>query len=420
MKNNLKNEISPKLLLKASSLINAIFVCIIVSAFCGCLVLISYYQNTLNNKLSSREDLINRNISSFNYFLNNSESIEYNKVKEIDVFDDGIKSYLEKKNWGFYDILVSKTVFKIDTITKIALVGNIKTSDNFVLYVTDYDKPLKLSGNTKIIGDIKIPNAKTEQAYINGQKGNSIEIKGNQSKSDDKLPKITKDTHLNVSDLAHFSIDKFNNKTAITNRFDTYTKVIDLNNTSSLRDITLKGNFILLSRNELEIDRSAKLSDVVIIAPQVKINSGFKGNIQIVSKEKVIVEENVSLLYPSSIYIKNDTDAVLVEIKSNSTIVGGIVINGNTYTNSLERKLTIEEGSTVVGNIYCYGSTQLKGNVIGSLYTDRFFLETDASNYENVVLNGSINKKTLPNNFVELPLFSSTLDKKRYAVIKEF
>ncbi|NMH85976.1 hypothetical protein [Flavivirga algicola] len=376
----------------------------------------------MNDRLYLQEDLISENESVFNYFLNNSDVVSYNDVKEITVFENDMLSLIEKKNWGFYDILVCKTIFKKDTVSKTALVGSTSNVvDNLALYVTDYDKPLKLSGETKVFGDIKIPNGHSELAYINGKKGNALTLKGRQLKSKDKLPKINKTVDLNILGLPQLSFGTIdiNNEKVLVNKFDELSKVIDLNGIASLKEIKCKGNFILHSINDLEIDSSAILNDVVIMAPVVKIASGFRGNIQIIATQKVIVEDNVSLMYPSSIYIKSDTDIASVEIKKNSTLIGGVVIDGNTYNNSLERKLYIDEDAGVIGNVYCYGSTQLKGSIIGSIYTDRFFLKTKASNYENVILNGSINKEKLPDNFVELPLFNNSFNKKKYAVIKE-
>ncbi len=406
--------------IKASSLTNAIFICLIISIFCGSLVLISHYQNILNDKLGFQEQLINTNNSSFNFFVNNLETFSANKIQELDVFENGITSYGQKKNWGFYNVLVCKTIFKKDTISKIALIGELKNNKNsLALYVTDYDKPLKLSGDTKIYGNQKVSAGRTGQAYINGKKGNSIKIRGAQSKSDDKLPKLDTDLFIDVSNYKTVTLNSIIDKTII-NGFDEDTKVVDLNGVSNLSDITCKGNLILNSSSSIQINRTANLNDVLVMAPEVFVQSGFSGNIQIVAKEVVEVEPNVKLKYPSSIYIKNDVDSVSVKINKNSTILGGIVIDGNTYSGSLKRKLIIEEDATIVGNVYCYGNTQLQGEVIGSVYTDRFFLKTQSSNYENVILNGIINRDSLPNNFIELPLFKQTNDDEKYAIIKEF
>lgn len=367
------------------------------------------------------EDLINRNSSSFNYLINNVENIHYNKTEEIDVFDDNIFSYLEKKNWGFYDVIISKTIFKNDTVYKTAMVGKVSAkTDNLALYVTDYDKPLKLSGNTKIIGHIKIPNGRTEQAYINGNKGNKIKLKGGASKSKDKLPKIDKDIRIDFSNYEPILFNTLDKETVIINGFEKSTKLIDLNEITRLRNVVLKGNIVLTSNSDLQIDKTAKLNDVLVIAPKVKILSGFKGNMQIIAKKTVDVGEDVLLKYPSSIYVKNNTDSVSVVMHKNSKILGGIVIDGDMYSGALKRILEIKEKAVVVGNIYCYGKTEFEGRLIGSIYTDKFNLKTASSNYENVILNGSINRDSLPENFIELPLFENTIDKKIYAIIKQF
>lgn len=406
--------------IKASSLINAIFICIVISVFCGCLVLISHYQNVLNNQLFAQENLINRNNSSFIYLLNNAESIPYNQTEIIDVFEDGFSSSIQKKHWGFYDVLVCKTNFRNDTILKTALVGQKSNSNNnLALYVTDYDKPLKLSGNTKIFGNIKVPNARTEQAYINGQKGNSIKLKGKQLKSDDKLPRIEKKIIVDISKYEPISLNTFDKRPVIINTFNETTKVIDLTETVELRDIVCKGNIVLTSKNVIHVSNTAVLRDVIISAPFVRIMRGFKGNVQIVAKDSVNIDESVQLLYPSSIYVKNN-DSASVIISDNSTIAGGIVIDGDTFSGTLNRSLTIQEKATVIGNTYCYGSTQLKGEVVGSIYTDKFFLKTESSTYENVILNGSINRDSLPENFVELPLLKNNFNERNYAVVKEF
>ncbi|AXT18321.1 hypothetical protein D7030_08320 [Flavobacteriaceae bacterium AU392] len=406
---------------KASSLINAIFTCLIISVFSGCLVLISHYHNALNNNLFSQEELINNNNSSFNYILNNSQEKSYNELERLNVFNNEKNTYWKKIKWGFYDIIICKTIFKNDTILKTALIGEKSHVKNkLALYLTDYNKPLKLSGKTEILGDLKIPYGQTEQSYINNNLGNSIKIKGNELKSTKKIPKIKKDIIFDISNLPHIPLNNIKKDAAIINEFDKEPKVIDLSNYNAFNNITCKGNIVLTSSKTLEIDSSTRLNDVLIIAPKVRIKSDFKGNIQIIAKEEVIVEENVFLQYPSSIYIKNDIDSVSVIIKENAKLIGGIVIDGNIYTSSLKRSLSIEKNATIVGEVYCYGKTQLKGKIIGTIYTDRFFLKNESSSYENVILNGSINRDSLPGNFIELALFENPFDKKKYEVIKEF
>lgn len=409
-----------KTFIRASALSNAIFVCLLISIFSGCLVLISHYQSLLNYKLEFKGVLINTNNASFEYYLSNPEALSYDEFSPSDIFENDIITYSKKKKWGFYDILMSSTVFKNDTINKIGLVGTSETDKNFpALFVTNYDKPLKLSGQSKIIGISKVPNGFIEQAYINGPQGNAVEIRGQQFTSEDKLPKITSSIELSIYNYEKVSLDRFKSN-EVFNSFLSKTIVIDISGNSNLSAFNIKGNIILYSTGTVTISNSTKLTDIVLFAKNVVVESGFKGNLQIISENDVILERHALLEYPSSIFVKNDIDSVKVHLKPFSKIAGGIVIEGDNYINSLNRTLIIDKEASVYGSIYCYGSTQLEGEVIGHLFTDRFFLKTQFSDYENVILNGTINSDSLPKGFVQLPLFITKNDINRYELIKKF
>lgn len=418
MNSNSKYQIKK---LKASSLANAIFVSLLISVFCGCLVLISHYHNLLNQKLYLEEKNIDRNNSSFNYFLTNMQTIEYGLEKQIDVFNDGIYSYGKKKKWGFYDVLISKTIFKNDTINKIALVGeenNLK--NNIALYVTNYDKPLKLSGKIKINGDVKIPYGKYESAYINNEKTNDIKIEGKQLKSNKIFPKIKNSFDIDYDNYEPISLGELADKEII-NSFENHTKLIYISNSNELKGYSIKGNIIINSKTSIVIDETVNLTDVMIVAPKVFIGSGFSGSLQIVAEKIVEIASKVTLQYPSSIYINNNLDSVSVKVKSNSTLIGGVVITCKNGKYALKRQLSIDSDSKVIGTVYCYGKTELKGNVIGSLYTDRLTLKTNSSYYENILSNVEIDKTNLMKEFVEIPLFNdNNSNNNSYEVIKEF
>ncbi|MHA7843640.1 MAG: hypothetical protein ACX93I_09995 [Winogradskyella sp.] len=404
------------LYLKSSSLSNTIFLCIIISIFCGCLVMISHYQNLLIDKLEFNDELINNNISSFNYFLANHSKSD-NEIHSIDVFENGIITTGCLKKWGFYDILSITTVFKNDTIFKSALVGRTSNNDNLALYVTNYDKPLKVSGESFISGTIKIPNGKIERGYIDNKIKNSLTINGNQLESDDKIPEIEKVFDYDLFESEKVFLGDFDSS-SIFNNFNEKTMVIDVSSDGYIDNLSLKGNIILFSTTDLVIGKNNTIEDVLIIAPSITIEDYFTGNMQILAKQTVEINENVQLKYPSSIYVENDIDSVKVSIKSHSKIAGGIVLNGNTYNGSLKRQLILEPDSEVIGDVYCFGRTMLQGEIKGTISTDRFFLKTKSSEYENMIQNCKIYRDSLPEHFVRLPLFNTKNSK--YEIIKEF
>lgn len=406
-----------KYYLKSSSLSNTIFICIIISIFCGCLVLISHYQNLLIDKLEFNDELINNSNSSFNYFLANYSKSD-NETLSIDIFESGITTTGSIKKWGFFDILSTTTVFKNDTIFKSSLIGSTTNkNDNLALYVTNYDKPIKASGESVISGTIKIPNGKIERGYIDNKIKNNLTINGNQLESEDKIPKIEKVFDYNLFESEKVFLGDFDSS-SIFNNFNEKTMVIDVSSDGYIDNLSLKGNIILFSTTDLVIGKNNTIEDVLIIAPSITIEDYFTGNMQIVAKQTVEVNENVQLKYPSSIYIENDIDSVKATIKSHSKIAGGIVINGNTYNGSLKRQLILEPDSEIIGDVYCFGRTMLQGEIKGTIYTDRFFLKTKSSEYENMIQNCKIYRDSLPKHFVRLPLFNT--ENSNYEIIKEF
>lgn len=406
---------------KANSLTNAIYLSLIISIFCGCLVLISYYINSLIDKMELGSELIKRNESAFLYFLNNHDELLDGKTVEKDLFGDGIISQSEVKKWGFYQVLICKTIFKKDTITKSALIGQKEIADErLALYLTNYDRTLRVSGKSKLIGKLLLPNSKIEYFTINNKIKNNVIVSGEKLESEKRLPQLNDMGEVNIEGLKKINPNLLKEGDVFVNSFDKETLLLDLNGLSELPKVSLKGNIILTSNSPVTLTNGMELNDVLVLAPKVLIKEGFKGNLQIVAQHEVELEENVSLSYPSSLYLKNQEDSIQVRIGKNSYLSGGLVVDGNTYLGSLKRKVWVDENAKIVGDLFCNGSLSLQGRVFGSVYTNRFFLETSSSKYENVILNGTINRDSLNEAFVRLPLFPQEEKSITYSIIKNF
>lgn len=408
--------------LKASSLANAIFICLLISVFLGCLVFVSHYFNLINTKLELNERIINTNKASLLYYTTQLETLEYDAPIQTDILDENFQTMVTKKKWGFYDIITCETIFKTDTVVQSVLAGYQPYASNSIsLYLTDHDNELKVSGASNLVGRLSIPKARIEQSYINGQKGNSVKIKGQKTASKDQLPKLVYKPNIELSHLKKFSLDDFDTSLPIVNTFSAETLLIDISNVNTLSNLIIKGNVILYSTGAINISNYNTLEDIVLFAKRVTINEAFSGVMHIVANDDVVIEKNAELKYPSSVYVEHQTDSIMVDIKENAKIAGGIVINGGGSLKASKNKLNIEQGAEVYGMVYCQGNTQLKGSVFGSLYTDRFYLKTTSASYENTILNGTIDASVLPKNFIQIPIFKSQLlTNGKYEIIKGF
>lgn len=404
--------------LKASSLLHAVFVCLLIALVCfGMLLLVSYTSLFQQNALEKTQ-LQLTNDAALTWQLSKAIFSE-EETQPISIFNDGVQTHTKTLNWGFYNIISAKTYHHQDTIQKTVLVGKVMT-DNTALYITDYDKIQSVAGNVTIIGDIKVPKGKFEEKNMQGEK-TVIRMNGITINSQDKLPRIKASTSKipTIYD-AEFSIENLSNTTLYVHSFDKKTAFLKISDTRFLVGKKLKGNIIIEKSGLLVITKNMELEDVIVKADEVRIEHGFTGNIQVIAKNSVYIEEEVQLNYPSSILIEKPKGAATITIEKNSVVMGGIVLQNSNRKTAEESLIKIEKDAFIIGTIYCNGTLALQGKVYGSVYTDRFMTRVETAEYKNLLMNVEIDRSKLPKTFVGISLFDTKTEKKTaYGVIKE-
>ncbi|WP_299903225.1 hypothetical protein [uncultured Aquimarina sp.] len=397
-------------MIKAGSLLYAIYVCLIIAILSGGLIYIFTINKTLATRQSVKEQLIDRCDSCFNYFLINGKSFDKTETQKIDLFEDGLVCEFTKERWGMYATLMGKAIFKKDTVEKKYIIGEVTNKEIKALYLSDFGEELKISGTTLIKGNVVLPKKRYKVVNILGnQQANNPKLEGVIGVSSKNLPKIISPKLQYPNDIVEITLSKLKENQPVYRGFQKSTAVVYLDKGESLDRVNIKGNFILKSRDTIHIDDTTKIEDVIIQAPKVVVEEGFEGSIQIYAEKGVEVESNVKLLYPSCIVIESSTRDYEKEINigEDVEIYGGIVINGSSFREKQNNFLVLNENSLVVGDVYCNGIMELKGSVLGSVYTHKLQLKTKSSKYADVILNGTIDALGIPNNFVRLPLFGS-------------
>lgn len=404
--------------LKASSLLHTVFVCLLIALICFGMLLLASYNSLFQHSMLQKTQLQLTNDAVIEWQLS-KDILHQEEAQIVSIFNDEIQTRTKALDWGFYKIISAKTYHNQDTISKSVLVGKI-TSDNTALFVTDYDKIQNVAGNVKIVGNVKIPKAKFEEKNMQGEKA-VIQINGIRTASQDKLPKLKE----KKSQLPSFYSNEFieeilERNTLYAHSFTEETVLLKVQNTNFLMDKKLKGNIIIEKSGMLVITKNMVLEDVIVKADEVRIESGFRGNLQIIAKNSVHIEENVHLKYPSSILIEKPKNIPNITIEKNSVIIGGIVLTNTTKKNAEKSLIVIEENALIVGAIYCHGTLELHGKIYGSVYTDRLMTRLENAEYKNVLMNAEIDRSKLPDMFIGISLFDAETDNKTaYEVIKE-
>jgi len=398
--------------LKATSLLNAIFICLLISILCSGIILLSNYNSIFQDRQLQKDNIILANESAINLMLSSAEEKQNQKIK-TSVFEDGIISEMNTMPWGFYKVLQTTSYFRTDTIRKTMLIGH-PIQNKTALYVTDHDRVLNVSGNIKVKGDIVVPKGVVENRHIFGGASN-INIIGNKKKSEKRLPELRKNI-FNVTSLETDALplgEVLKGEDEYINDFSKPTQKLQITNSVS-DQLHVKGNIILEAKGTLKIESSWKLEDVIVKAEKVIVAANFSGNIQIVAEKEVIVEDNVTLKYPSSIFINQPKDSARIRIGERSKILGGMVLSNTSYKNSLKASIVIEKNAQILGDVYCFGALELKGSVYGTVYADKVLTKTKGSVYVNLLMNAAIDNSKLPENFVRMPLFEKQNQKQLY------
>jgi len=402
-------------MVKAHSLLYAIYICLIVSIICGALLYFSTLYSQLNLYYNLNEELYIQNQSYVNFAL---ENVDENNIMSEDE-QTGVISFYENKPYGLLNLLNVKTCTKLDTIISVHLTGNY-TNDKTCLFIANQGNPFYFSGKVKLIGEKKLPTQRVQEKYINNEK-NSFDSPGEIQLSQPDLPELNPEIKLyfekNTIVKQLKDIEK-NSNSIYFNSFKNETVEIQLPGTI-LENITIKGNFILHAKDSIYIKNTTVLEDVIIKSPKIIIEENFKGSMQLFATERIEIGEEAQLNYPSVLCLMSKTSekrAIMVNEKAK--IAGAIVLFHDEISKQNEDVVILKKGALLTGEVYCTGKLMVEGIIHGSVYTNNVFHSTPVSSYENCMVNSEIDITKRPSYFVSIPIFQSK-NKKNSGIFKK-
>lgn len=397
---------------KAGALQYVLVISVIIALVVFAFISLIYLQRKLQIKNSLYKEAIQNVQLGFNYL--DKINLSYNTPEERQFSENKLeKTILKKKHWGVFDIVTISSSVKNEYFQKIGLVGS-QNNQRDALYLKENNTPLVLVGKTIIKGNVKLPKQGVKSGNISGTSfyGNKL-INGNIKTSSTALPILKNITHIKElynrnytnDNITYFELDTGLNHTQL---FSQPTKIYQTDDTVFLSDIKLQGNIVIQSKKTITVASSAKLNDIILIAPTIKILKNVIGNFQAFASKNIVVEKNCNLKYPSSLVLFNKEK---IKKENNitfkgSTIKGPIVYYNDSYkeNTSFDSQVFISKESTIVGEVYCTKNIELLGKVYGSVYASNFITKQFGSVYINHIYNGVINTLKLPSEYCGLPI----------------
>ena len=396
--------------LKASSIYYALFLCVIIGLFLGGMILFAGINKQFEARIDIQDRLMNNANSGIEYGLTNYREIS-EEGSELLLFDSQIDSVnVHRKVWGAFEVIASEAHHGKFHSNKVTLCGHLKDPSESNLFVADLGRPISLCGETRLEGKCLLPKAGLERAYIEGQnyKGDKM-VYGSEGIAERSLPATNQGFRDQITSIKG-DVQQWDNPDSVNHSFHEEAIHFVHDGVVSLKDNSLNGYVYLDVRDSIFVGKDAQLDHVILRARVVYIQQGFKGNLQAYATERITLEEEVQLTYPSVLGIVEERfpekENATITIGQKSQVLGSIFAISESPNFRLPVQISVEEEAIVHGLVYAQGRMQLKGIVNGSVYTSKFYLETPSSKYENHLLNAKI-KNELPDDFVYIPIMET-------------
>ncbi len=395
-------------MLRAGALFVAVTISFVIAVLISLLITLSFQY-----KIQNRENLLQKKLernanSAIALLMTDPDAGE--EIKTLDLYGEESDSVqIKKYSWGVYDVATVKAFSGRHKLVR-AIEYGYKPDETLssAIYLTDLNRPLNLCGKTKVTGTCYLPEAGVKRGYIEGKsfEGSTL-INGATKKSKNALPPLKKEITQKLEkyfEAASFASGNYKEMdlsgidTLINSFLDT-TVLIRLSSNGVISNKYLSGNIIIYSNKFISVEGSAKLEDIILIAPATTIRKGFTGNIQAFATDSIIVEENCKLNYPSALglfKLDHKTQQPFIKIMENSSLTGIAFTSQSELAEDLQQTLIIlDKEAILTGQLYADGFADIKGEVRGMVMSTKFLLKTKASVYENHLLDAVIDLSKL-------------------------
>lgn len=398
-------------MLKASALYMVIIIALVIAIFSASLIATAYYYRLAYQK-NMRFGRLQLNLNSATSMLLSS-AYESDEEQKLDLFGEQTDSVVvRKEHWGLFGLGTAKAFTLNDTLKKAFLIAEDSGNDLTAVYLSDEDRPLSVSGSTRITGEVQIPKAGIKQAYVEGKPYAGKElVYGTIKNSSRTLPQLSQ---LMLDEIEMYLSDTLSNEAyaadSLSNSFFNKSKIIRISlDNPTISNTTITGRVIILCDTVLTIGPDVQFKDIQIYAPSVVIKAGFKGSCQLFARDSVIAEKNTVFEYPSAIGIlkkEEGSGQPKIELGSDSRFAG-IIFTHEKKRSELQTVISLGKNAIVKGEIHAAGFIKMEKPVTveGKVSCNRFIIQTPSTLYENYLIDITINRNSRSSYYLSSPLF---------------
>jgi hypothetical protein len=356
---------------RASALFLAIIVSFIITVTLSAIFLLAIYQRQYASDNLKVKKLVHRIDEGITCVLQNYDQFDYKKSYEIDLFGDQTDSItFIKQYWGWYDRASIYASDITDSLQKTITIGVASLPKNMriALFVANRAEHININNDSYIKGALVLPF----KGY-KSKAGLGLPILPHlpATASTSQLPPIREDRLKEFSViLRKLQTDK-NSVQAFLNVNKSIAAENNIDCSNQQIPSEIKNPTILYSSQTIVINQNNVLKNVIIYAPSVVIQSGFKGDLQVFCSDSILVEDNCTLNYPSTLTLIKQMNNSLKSIKvGQHCIVNGAIIAVDEAVGFERCFMRIGEQSVIRGTIYSSGMLENHAKIYGTIYAN--------------------------------------------------
>lgn len=381
-------------MVKASTLYFVIIVSLIIAVLTSSFIATGYFYRGEIQK-AARQANLQDNLQSGIAILLSASYNSYNADLTTSLFDDQNDTVLiRKERWGVFSTGTAKSFIQKDTIRSVFLIGLDTGTDRSALYLTDENRPLSISGATRITGMAELPASGIRSSYVNGKpySGKKL-VEGEITKSKRNLIPLQTEVLNELRSYISEERQYLPEGDSVFNSFFNKSLIIDPG--LKIQGKILQGKILIISDTTLTIGKSSVLRDVIVYAPAILVEEGFRGNCQLFASDSIIIGKNSRFDYPSCIGVirMQGTDLQPKVSIGNGTNVSGIIFAHEDVLSPLQTMINLGKDTHITGEIYG-GIIKMNGKIEidGKISCNRFIVQTAMTLYENYLVDIIINR----------------------------
>lgn len=363
----------------------------------------NYYYSYYHRTKQQKEDIN----SAFVLYCNDSTLLtKMEKEGFYQLYEDDPQTSvsIKTKRWGLYECAEVRAAD--DCFSSIRLLGKVQECEyEAALWVCSRDMILSFGGKSEVKGSTYIPTNGIKYVELGTLPFRGKEIKDYYiDLSERELPEVDR------SNL--YLMDKYLKETEVMpssgdSRYKSYysfsEEEVHFYIPDDIHQYSIKGH-VVLHGDDIVLSSKTILNDVILLARRVTIDEGFRGCLQIIATDTVILRKNAHLRYPSGVYLKGNNDRTHLRMDENSTLNGYAIIFGTTENNTDDHvEENFRQAPTAVFNglLYVDGVAHLQGDCYGGAYLKECYYLAADKTYATAICNAGIYR----NNQIGFPFF---------------